>query len=411
MIADQVISNLSTVLRPAAGVRLFLMQDEGILFDEMGQRMFHLNSAAACIWCHIEEATSVEELVRSVVSSLNIDAAHARQFVLGMVRTWWRLGLVHGSRRQPSMIGHELSAGEPTFSSASTDGTQPGDEPLPHHYRLLDTRFSLTYPSPLEGILHPVLVHLKVQEPFPNSLCLRITRVAQQWRVLLGSGVLGACSDLQRLAPLVHGILASLALRHHNYLLALHAGGVAWGSQAMLLVGKSRSGKTVLTGSMIGEGWDYLSDDMILIERGSLSAKAVPSSLSIKPGGWELLAPRFPGREPPRQHLRADGQFVGYLSPPEPHQSFSLSRVVRWIVFPCRGSGVPGGLRTLGSLEGLQRLMSHCCGIPNPLLAGDIRRLIEWSAGIHWLEMAFTDLNQAVTSLQSITMDGCLSKQ
>ena len=94
---------------------------------------------------------------------------------------------------------------------------------------------------------------------------------------------------------------------------------------------------------------------------------------------------------------------MGYLSPPEPHQSFSLSRVVRWIVFPCRGSGAPGGLRTLGSLEGLQRLMSHCCGVPNALLAGDIRRLIEWSAGIHWLEMAFADLNQAVASLDSVT--------
>lgn len=411
MIADQAISNLSTLLRPATGVRLFLAQDEGILFDEMGQKMFHLNSAAACIWCHIEEASSVEGLIQAVASSMNIDAARARQFVLGMVRAWWRLGLVDGRRCQPSVVGRALSTGEHAFSAASADESRPGTDSPQHHYRLLDARFSLSYPSRLEGILHPVLAHLEVREPFRNSLCLRIARVGQEWRVLLGSGVLGACSDLQRLAPLVHGILASLALRHHNYLLALHAGGVASGSQAMLLVGKSRSGKTVLTGAMLGEGWDYLSDDMILIERGSLDAKAVPSSLSIKPGGWELLAPRFPGREPPRQHLRADGQVVGYLSPPEPRQSFSLSRVVRWIVFPCRGSGTPSGVRTLRSLEGLQRLMSHCCGIPNALLAGDIRRLIEWSAGIRWLEMTFTDLNEAVASLESIALDNRLDRQ
>jgi hypothetical protein len=68
-------------------------------------------------------------------------------------------------------------------------------------------------------------------------------------------------------------------------------------------------------------------------------------------------------------------------------------------------------VRTLRSLEGLQRLMSHCCGIPNALLAGDIRRLIEWSAGIRWLEMTFTDLNEAVASLESIAMDNRLDRQ
>lgn len=133
---------------------------------------------------------------------------------------------------------------------------------------------------------------------------------------------------------MVQGILSSVALRYHDFLLALHAGGIAWADQVMLLVGKSRSGKSTLTAALLGEGWDYLSDDMILIERESLDAKSMPCSLGIKPGGWELLASRFPRREPPRQHLRADGQSVGYFSPPLPRRGFSLPRTVQWIVFP-----------------------------------------------------------------------------
>jgi hypothetical protein len=404
IIADKFISSWPTVLRPAPGVQLFLAQDEGILFDEMGQKLFHLNSAAACIWCYIEGTSTVEDLIQSVASATNIDKASARQFVLDMVRTWWRLGLVQGSRRQLSMLRPDLSVGEYAFGSTAIDETKFQAKPLQHHYRLLDAKFYLSYPPGFESILHPILAHLQVQEPARNAICLTITRVGQEWRILQGSGVLGACRDLERLAPLVHGILASLALRRQNYLLALHAGGVARDNQALLLVGKSRSGKTVLTGAMLGEGWDYLSDDMILIERGSLNAKGVPSSLTVKPGGWELLAPRYPNREPPRQHLRADGQVVGYLSPPAPLQSFSLPRAVQWIVFPVRGSNTPDGLQSLNPLEGLQRLMNHCCGIPGALLAGDIRRLIEWSAGIRWLEVTFTDLEAAVTSLESITM-------
>jgi hypothetical protein len=408
MMTEQAISSPSTVLRPAAGVRLFLTEDEGILFDEMGQKLFHLNSVAACIWCYIEEACPIEVLSQSIASSMNIDETRAHQFVLGMVRTWWSLGLVQGSRRQPSTSRHALSVGEHSFSVASMGVAEPRPSLLQYHYRLLDVRFSLSYPRSLKEILHPVLAHLEMQDPALNPVCLTITRLGQEWRVLQGMGVLGACRDLQRLVPLVHGILASLALRNHSYLLAVHAGGVAWDDRAMLLVGKSQSGKTVLTGAMIGEGWDYLSDDMILIGRDGFYAQAVPSSLTVKPGGWELLASRFPGRDAPRQHLRADGKTVAYLPPPTPQRGFNVPRLVRWVVFPSRDPGSPSGVRALRPLEGLQRLLNHCCGIPSALLPEDIRRMIEASADIRWFEMTLDDLDAAVATLHSIArIDPC----
>ena len=46
MSAEQAASTLSTLLRPATGVRVFLTRDEGILFDKVGQKLFHLNSMA-----------------------------------------------------------------------------------------------------------------------------------------------------------------------------------------------------------------------------------------------------------------------------------------------------------------------------------------------------------------------------
>jgi hypothetical protein len=206
---------------------------------------------------------------------------------------------------------------------------------------------------------------------------------------------------------LVHGILASLALRYHSYLLAVHAGGVAWDDRAMLLVGKSQSGKTVLTGAMIGEGWDYLSDDMILIGRDGFYAQAVPSSLTVKPGGWELLASRFPGRDAPRQHLRADGKTVPIFHR-QRRSGGSMS------LGSCAGSSFPPAIPVLRAacalrpLEGLQRLLNHCCGIPSALLPEDIRRMIEASADIRWFEMTLDDLDAAVATLHSIArIDPC----
>ena len=37
--------------RAAAGVHLFLLDDEGVVFDEVRQEVLALNTAAAAIWC------------------------------------------------------------------------------------------------------------------------------------------------------------------------------------------------------------------------------------------------------------------------------------------------------------------------------------------------------------------------
>ena len=262
-------------------------------------------------------------------------------------------------------------------SSRALDRNKLSSQGTPQQYENVDHRDEH----------HPIRPRSHNQTGFPTrtaitapveALRLEIDHTGEEWRVLDGSKVLGSCRDLQSLPPMVQGILSSVALRHHDFLLALHAGGVAWADKVMLLVGKSRSGKSTLTAALLGEGWDYLSDDMILIERESLDAKSMPCSLGIKPGGWELLASRFPRREPPRQHLRADGQSVGYFSPPPPRRGFLLPRTVQWIVFPSLSPAEPGNLQALSPLEGLQRLVTHCCGIPSALQPGDIRRLIEF---------------------------------
>jgi len=65
----------------------------------------------------------------------------------------------------------------------------------------------------------------------------------------------------------------------------------------------------------------------------------------------------------------------------------------------------PGDLQALSPLEGLQRLVAHCCGIPKALQAGDIRRLIEWSAGVSWFELKVADLDAAVARLKTIALE------
>lgn len=47
----------------------------------------------------------------------------------------------------------------------------------------------------------------------------------------------------------------------------LHAGCVAREGRGVLLAGPSGSGKSTLTASLVADGWDFLSDDMVLVAR------------------------------------------------------------------------------------------------------------------------------------------------
>jgi hypothetical protein len=396
------ISSPTRAPAPAKGVRLHLAEDEGLLFDEVGQRLFHLNTMAVCIWCHIEDRRSLDSLIDAVAQSMNLDRRRARQFTLEMIGRWWRLGLLDGSRRiTPAVRAGSPKGGAPKrIVAVDSVGSQRRIEL--RHYRLLDTWFSLDYADrKVESTVHPILAHLEQPRPAAGALSLHVVKTGEEWRVLQGPTLLGSCRSLRSLAPLMQGLLSLLAQRRYPFLLALHAAGIASADGAMLLVGKSRSGKTTLAATLMGKGWDYLSDDTILLQRRTLMPVGVPYSLGIKRGGWELLQSHFPGQLPPVEHLRADGQVVSYLSLPS-LRSTSLPKGVRWIVFLSLSPGEDGDLRPLRPFEGMQRLVRHCCAIPRALLPVDIHRLVRWTRQVDWFDLKIGDLDHATARLMAI---------
>ena len=58
-------------------------------------------------------------------------------------------------------------------------------------------------------------------------------------------------------------------------LYALHAGGTLWNGCGFLLAGGSGSGKTTLTCALTRSGWQYLSDDSVLLKRGAQGVEAL----------------------------------------------------------------------------------------------------------------------------------------
>lgn len=80
--------------------------------------------------------------------------------------------------------------------------------------------------------------------------------------------------------------------------LKLHAAGIVSRGSAAILLGSSRAGKSTLTARLLADGFSVLSDDVILVEPGTLLAHPSPRPMYLREPAWGLL-PQL------RQYLQA----------------------------------------------------------------------------------------------------------
>ena len=79
---------------------------------------------------------------------------------------------------------------------------------------------------------------------------------------------------------------------HASYdrsVLALHGAAVAWKGRAVALLAATGSGKTTLTSYLTANGYGYLTDDCVLIDRETLVVYPSVTPLHLREGGVEVL--------------------------------------------------------------------------------------------------------------------------
>lgn len=386
-------------IRPAERVETISLGAETILFDEVSQKLFHLNVTAASIWSQLCEGRTVKQVVECVASIWSIEPQEARKVVLPMLRVWRLNGLLLGSPREP--LSQRLSEGEGDAPIAAEPVRPILTDWKRRHYRMLETSFSIGFSdSALEALVDPVLSHLSVGEPSADARIMDIVDTGREIQVIGGHRIIGRCPTRRGLAPLIHGLVGLISIRAHPYLFAIHGSGLARPEGALILAGRSGCGKTTMAAALMAAGWDYLSDDTILLAPGTLEAVPVPYSLSIKQGSWNLLRSRFPTLGRNTVHVRSDDKLVRFLRPAQ--RVCTEGRVVRWVGFPHRSASGSSSIRSLDCTEGIYRLLEHCCAVPKPLKCSDVRDLMQWSTHVNFFEFAVRDLDEAVQQINDL---------
>src|SRR5690606_33365128 len=107
-------------------------------------------------------------------------------------------------------------------------------------------------------------------------------------RLAVPAGAPTACADLYSMLTLSAALLLGRLERTPIHAAAV----VAPNGQALLLAGDARVGKSTTTVNLITAGWDYLSDDQIVLERAGadLRVEGWPRLFYLDEG-WEAGTP------------------------------------------------------------------------------------------------------------------------
>jgi hypothetical protein len=135
--------------------------------------------------------------------------------------------------------------------------------------------------------------------------------------------------------------------------LLLHAGGVVRGGGALLIVAEADVGKSSLVARLLEIGFDYLSDELGVIDPGDRRAHPFPKRISLNPEG-SPLRPSDRGANEPADALAELA--LRFVAPEDLGASIADPSPIRWLLFPSLDRQGPPRLTALPRAEAVRRM-------------------------------------------------------
>ena len=381
--------------RPAADVSLHVVGDAGLLLRAADQTLFGLSTAAAWLWCRLEEAVEQAALAREYAQTFAVPGADAGRAVQDSLRQWWREGLLEGAPRSPAEPCEEHDP--PTFWRSVVP---PPFATL--RCRLLDQIVEIGLPDAEAAAAATALLGHLTSRAHP-TIRLDVVTDAGGFAVLRDGMVVEQAGTRTSLAPQIKSAAIVAALNAQGFRLLLHAAMLRRGDAAILLPAVPGSGKTCLSAALARAGFAYHSDEVTVLDGRGLRARGVPVALTVKEPAWPILGGLYPEIDRLTVHHRIDGQVCRYLPPPVVRDDAGVDGwwPVRALVFPRFDAGATTRLEPLGKLDALQRLLAECLAIPAGLDADLVEDLAHWIEGIEAFALPFADLDDALAAISS----------
>lgn len=369
--------------------RLHVLDDQALLFHERRQKLYTLDRTAAFIWCCLEDGLRPAEAADRLAAAASLTGAASLDLVAQAIKAWSEIGL----------IGTPDAVRDAPAESSRAPVVRP-PRPVPRD-RIIERRFHLAgldvrLRSPGTDVAQrvlPAFAHLPPPRETAPSILVEIRRTSPGYTVLADDVPIAAAREIAALAPSIKAELVQAVLARTEYRLAVHAAALAKNGRVLLLPGASGRGKTTLAAMLMANGFSFLGDDTVVLEREDLRVRPIPFALAVKAGAWDLLAPYHRQLLASPVDHRPDGRVVRYLRP-DPVATDAMP--AGWIVFPQWQADGETRLTPIGRVDALRRFLSLCYAHTRRLSAKDVAQLVAWIARIECHELDASDLAGAV---------------
>jgi hypothetical protein len=386
---------------PAAGTRLYYLDDAGVLFSQTHQELHLLNATATAIWSLVEEGHDEPGIVAGLRDLYAMTQAQSEEFVGAALIDWRTRGFLENGRPAPKRIALPASA-----PPAVTGPPWTGPAKHARAYRLLSSHVTIRCAREEQArIVHSVLEHLQARhdDAMPATAFVDVIETSDGLLVYRDRALFARCAGVEALAPVIKSLVWMTALRDQRFFLEIHAGVVSDGARCLLLPAAPGSGKSTLTAALVHAGYEYFSDEVALLADRTLAVHPVPLAICVKDSGIDVLAKLFPRLRTLPLHHRGDGKRVAYMPISTPQRPATAKpRPVAALVFPRLARGAGTALIPLSRGEALQRLLAECLAVSERLDVRRVDALVRWIAGIDCYALNHDALDDAVAAIASI---------
>ncbi|MBE0597644.1 MAG: PqqD family peptide modification chaperone [Desulfuromonadales bacterium] len=378
--------------------------DGGVLFRPGGRRLWVLNAPSAFIWCLLDPGDNLEGLASRVAARFAIDQTTALRDVTLTLEAFTKEGLFSAAEVEPATVDQPFV----WLEADSRAPAGPGGWAVTTLFQAPGQVVEFLCQDLLAGAEFARLVsHLGVagQSPVTTRLAVAATSpAADSWDILVNGSLLVTGALRNEIVP---QLMTILFIRSSELLadkLLFHAAALGRGERAILFPAETGGGKTTLAAALATQGYLFYSDELAAVDRSDLRLCPVALPMSIKPGSVPVLEEYYPGLTDYPVHLRADGQLVRYLPPPDGSSAGSdrPGAPIEAIIFPRYRPATAGvELLAMAKSSALQTLC-QAGSSDRPLEVADVEAMIALVEGCRCYTLEYADLQGAIDRLATI---------
>jgi hypothetical protein len=371
----------------------------GVVFDAREGRLYALNPVAGLTWLCMKDGLSTPECTLAISNAFGINHSTASEWFDASMELFRNFRLLDTSKQaeiQQRRFEPGMLAGEPLRESCLERGIG---------YQLFEQNFYISAPAELQPIIDSLLKNLRIdatQQERPQALTIDIVRRDGMWDIAVAGRQEASCTT-DSVAAEIERLIVQTIVPATPHLLAFHAAAVQHRDRTFLLAGKSGIGKTTFSLALKQAGWEFGSDEIVLLSR-DLLLRPLPLPPCIKAEMFSFIETLFSELSTAPEHDRY-GRRVKYL----PIRSTLSDAEAGAVVFPRYDPSGANKIEALEGFVGLQRLLEQCVFVPSGFRHEDVKLLLRWHSRRQYFDIQYNNCDAAIALLTDLNPEGLRS--